>query len=194
MHKRTLFCRYPLGYGDQWIYYPNHSGPVFLTLFGFDKWGWHPNPMSLLPTEYDKTINDNQMTQFHLQLHLRVTSLRATATVFTKLPAWLVFLKLEFSRHIFSGSWKSVQWVPCCCTRTDRWTNATKLIVVFCNLTKALKNANNIATNSRHDNGKKWGLHGFLKVHNFMGSLTVKMGSPPLFGIATWTSGVKPPL
>ena len=69
---------------------------VSLTLFDFDKWGWHPNLMLLLPTEYDEHINDNQMTQFHLQLHLRMTSLPATAAVFMELPAWLVFLKLEF--------------------------------------------------------------------------------------------------
>jgi hypothetical protein len=71
---------------------------VFLTLFGFDEWCWHPNLMLLLRTEYDEPINDNQTTQLHLQLYLRP----ATAIVFTELPAWLVFLKLEFLlSHIF---------------------------------------------------------------------------------------------
>jgi hypothetical protein len=74
---------------------------VFLTLFGFDQWGWHANLLSLLPTEYDERTNDNQMIQVHLQLHLRATSLPATATVFTELPAWLVFLELQFSRHTY---------------------------------------------------------------------------------------------
>ena len=152
-------CRPKLFCLDQWIRYASHSGPVFLTLFGFDKWGWHPNLMSFLPTEYDEPIKDNQMTQFYLQLHLRATSLPATATVFTEMPAWLVFLKLEFSRHIFSVSWKSIQWVPCCCTRTD----VTTLIVPFCNFANSPKNTNVIATNSGYDNEINWGLHGFSK-------------------------------
>ena len=139
--------------------------------------------MSLLPTEYDEPINDNQMSQFHLQPHLRATALPATATIFTELPAWPVFMKLEFSRHIFSVPWKSVQCVPCCCTRTDRWTDATKLTVAFCNFIKASKNTNLVATNSWYDNEKKkWGLHGCLKVHSFMVTLTAKMGNPPSLG------------
>ena len=70
-------------------------------------------------------------------------------------PHGWCFWNWNFCCHIFSVSWKSIQWVPCYCMRTDRRIDATKLIVAFCNFAKAPKSTNVLATTSRHDNEKK---------------------------------------